>query len=119
MYGHLHLQLVESRTSTYETALRLSNSIDRLFVGVSIYVSTATCAGVLLTFFWFLKFHAVQQVSDDLADKEQGVEEPVIFEDFSDEPSDDAMETDEGSQGGVEDPESITDDEFAEMSEVE
>lgn len=51
MYGHLHLQLVESRTSTYETALRLSNSIDHLFVGVSIYVSTTTCAGVLLTFF--------------------------------------------------------------------
>lgn len=110
------MQLIESRVSTFQSALQLSSVLDLLYSGVRLLVLVnfvpSECSGISSSCTFF------SQIVDDL-DDENGTTGPVVYEDkdeSDEEESDDAMETDQDDEdeeeldaelGGVSDFEGI------------
>lgn len=98
-----YTQLIESRVSTFQSAIHLSSCLEFIYFGVSISVALFSCTSVITCEF---ADHIVQQLfSEQKAD--EGVEKndtiiPVIYEDkdeSEEEESDEAaMETDQESE---------------------
>lgn len=94
------LQLIESRVSTFQSALQLSSCIDFLYAGVCFFLVYSAVSGnrqVIITNVIYSL--SLQQVVDDALEEDETVT-PVIYEDNdeSEEESEDAMETDQDSK---------------------
>lgn len=94
LYGLVRMQLIESRVSTFESAIQLSSCLDILYTGVSPALKSAVLSFLC---FMFDSCKPFEQVVDDEVD-ENGTTVPVVYEDkdeSDEEESEDAMETDQ------------------------
>ena len=99
---YYYVQLIESRVSTFESAIQLSSCLDILYAGVGVKilwyrVQQEQVSGFFFFFFFFLiQISWTQVVDDDI--EENATTVPVIYEDedeSDEEKSEDAMETDQ------------------------
>lgn len=113
------MQLIESRVSTFKSALQISSCLDFLYAGVC-FLLKFVAGGILqvnLGFIWYCFFSQfLWQIVEDEFDENATI--PVIFEDkdeSDEEESEDAMETDQGSEDG----EALDDEAFDGVSDFE
>ena len=98
---YYYVQLIESRVSTFESAIQLSSCLDILYTGVGVKilwyrVQQEQVSGFFFFFFFLIQISWTQVVDDDI--EENATTVPVIYEDedeSDEEKSEDAMETDQ------------------------